>query len=103
MTREPYPNARRDDVVDHYHGTPVPDPYRWLEDSEQPAVKEWLDAQGELFTKAMAASQAREGFRARIAELVRSGTVGAPAWRGDRRFFMRRTPDQEHAVLYTVG
>ncbi|RCG23437.1 S9 family peptidase [Sphaerisporangium album] len=103
MTRVPYPNARRDTVVDDYHGTPVPDPYRWLEDGESPAAKEWLDAQGELFAKAMAASPRREGFRDRITELVRSGTVGAPAWRGDRRFFMRRTPGQEHAVLYTVG
>ncbi|MCW2879162.1 MAG: Prolyl oligopeptidase [Sphaerisporangium sp.] len=103
MTREPYPNARRDDVVDDFHGTPVPDPYRWLEDAEQPEAKEWLDGQGELFTKEMAASRRREAFHARVSELVRSGTVGAPAWRGDRRFFMRRTPEQEHAVLYTVG
>ncbi|MDH2429745.1 prolyl oligopeptidase family serine peptidase [Sphaerisporangium sp. TRM90804] len=102
MTREPYPYARRDNVVDDYHGTPVPDPYRWLEEPEQPEVKEWLEAQGELFAKEMAASPNREAFRDRIAELVRSGTIGAPVWRGDRHFFMRRTPDQEHAVLYTV-
>ncbi|MFC7386670.1 prolyl oligopeptidase family serine peptidase [Sphaerisporangium rhizosphaerae] len=102
MTRTPYPKARRDDVVDDYHGTPVPDPYRWLEDSEQPEVKEWLDAQGDLFGEAMAASPGRVAFRDRLTDLVRSGTVGAPVWRGERGFFMRRTPEQEHAVLYTA-
>ena len=36
------------------------------------------------------------------AELLGAGTVGTPAWRGDRQFFMRRTAEQEHAVLLTV-
>ncbi len=31
-----------------------------------------------------------------------AGVVTAPAWRGERQFFMRRTADQEHAVLVTV-
>ena len=37
-----------------------------------------------------------------MAELLGAGTVGTPAWRGDRQFFMRRTAEQEHAVLLTV-
>ncbi|MFI7697148.1 prolyl oligopeptidase family protein [Nonomuraea sp. NPDC049655] len=98
MTREPYPTARREDVVDILHETPVPDPYRWLEDPDSPDTKEWLLAQAELFN----ASRGEQRFKDRIAELLRSGSVGTPAWRGERRFFSRRTPDQEHAVYYVV-
>ncbi|MFC0865299.1 prolyl oligopeptidase family protein [Sphaerimonospora cavernae] len=98
MTRLPYPPARRDDIVDDLHGTPVPDPYRWLEDPDDPATKEWLDAQDVLMRAADLPG--RERFRDRVAELLRSGSVGTPAWRGERRFFTRRTPDQEHPVLY---
>ncbi|GAA2206413.1 prolyl oligopeptidase family serine peptidase [Nonomuraea monospora] len=98
MTREPYPTARREDIVDILHETPVPDPYRWLEDPDSPETKGWLDAQAELF----GAERGPQRFKDRIAELLRSGSVGVPAWRGERYFFSRRTPDQEHAVYYVV-
>ncbi|GIH27433.1 prolyl endopeptidase [Acrocarpospora phusangensis] len=100
MTSPPYPPAPRSDIVDELHGTPVPDPYRWLEDPDAPEVKEWLEAQGELF--AQAGLSGRERFRGRVEELLKSGSIGSPTWRGDRHFFMRRTPEQEHAVLYVV-
>ncbi|MFF0310643.1 prolyl oligopeptidase family protein [Streptosporangium sp. NPDC004379] len=102
MTRQPYPPASRDDIVENLHGTPVPDPYRWLEDPDDPATQGWLAAQEKLFAAEMSALPGREAFRSRITELLRSGSVGAPVWRGNRSFFTRRTPDQEHAVLYTV-
>src|SRR5690606_33122579 len=77
-----------------------PDPYRWLEDPDDPAVKEWLDAQERLFRSAEL--EGREYFRDRVAELMRSGAVRSPVWRGERRFFTRRLPDQEHAILYVA-
>ncbi|MEO3796364.1 prolyl oligopeptidase family serine peptidase [Nonomuraea sp. B10E15] len=98
MTREPYPTARREETSDILHGTPVPDPYRWLEDPDGPETKGWLLAQAELFGR----ERGPQRFKSRIAELLRSGSVGVPAWRGGRHFFSRRTPDQEHAVYYVV-
>ncbi|MER5421586.1 prolyl oligopeptidase family serine peptidase [Streptosporangium roseum] len=103
MTRQPYPPASRDELVEDLHGTPVPDPYRWLEDPDDPAAKTWLAEEEALFAAEMGGLPGREAFKARIAELLRSGSIGAPVWRGERGFFMRRTPEQEHAVLYTVA
>ncbi|GLW10826.1 prolyl endopeptidase [Microtetraspora sp. NBRC 13810] len=99
MTRLPYPPAHRGDTSDDLHGTVVPDPYRWLEDPDDPATKEWLNSQDELLKATLHRSPR---FKERIAELLRSGSIGTPVWRGERRFFTRRTPEQEHAVLYTV-
>ena len=31
-----YPETRRGDVVDDFFGKPVADPYRWLEDADDP-------------------------------------------------------------------
>ncbi|HEU0129771.1 MAG TPA: prolyl oligopeptidase family serine peptidase [Mycobacteriales bacterium] len=95
-----YPDATRLDLVDHLHGHAVADPYRWLEDADDPATVAWSAAQDDLWRRAVAGYEpARTRFATRIAELLRSGSVGAPAWRQGRAFFTRREPDQEHAVL----
>lgn len=102
MTETPYPHAPRQDIVDEIHGRRVCDPYRWLEDAGSAETKAWLAAQDELFHKVADALPGRDRLRARIGELLGAGSVGSPVWRGERRFFTRRTADQEHPVLYTV-
>ncbi|HEX7189684.1 MAG TPA: prolyl oligopeptidase family serine peptidase [Actinomycetes bacterium] len=102
MTRPVYPPARRIADTDQLHGTSVPDPYRWLEDAESPDTVAWAEQQDALLAAETEHLPGREGLRARIGELLGAGTVGAPSWRGERQFFMRRTAEQEHPVLLTV-
>lgn len=102
MTRPVYPEAPRSDLLEELHGHPVSDPYRWLEDAESPATEEWSTAQDALFEAQLAQLPGRDRLRERLTRLLGAGTVGAPSWRGERQFFMRRTADQEHAVLLTV-
>jgi prolyl oligopeptidase len=47
-----YPNSPKQPVTDEYHGIPVLDEYRWLEDADDPRVRQWTAAQYE-FTRAM--------------------------------------------------
>jgi prolyl oligopeptidase len=102
MTRPAYPEARRTDDADELHGTSVPDPYRWLEDDGSPDTVAWSVAQDALLAEHTAALSGRDRLRTRVGELLGAGTIGTPSWRGDRQFFLRRTAEQEHAVLLTV-
>ncbi|MGY1814883.1 prolyl oligopeptidase family serine peptidase [Blastococcus sp. SYSU D00820] len=94
-----YPEAPRLDLVEDLHGHPVADPYRWLEDAEDPRTRAWTEAQDALTAEALAALPMREAFAARLGELVHAGAVGVPVWRAGRAFSTRRDPGQEHAVL----
>ena len=100
-TREfEYPPARREDLTEDILGHRISDPYRWMEEAG-PERADWLAAQGELFAAQRAGWPGRDRLAARVRELLNVGYEGTPAWRGERRFFTRREPGQEHAVLYT--
>ena len=97
-----YPDAPRLDLVDDFHGTPVADPYRWLESRDDPRTGDWLEQQADLMATERATWTTRERFAARVEELLGSGTISPPYWRGDRYFLVRREPGQQFSVLYVV-
>src|SRR5215475_2585769 len=96
-----YPPARRTGLVEQVAGHSVADPYRWLEDPGSDESRAWLAAQDVLAAGQLAALPARPALAARIAELTATGLVTSPIWRGERRFFLRREPGEEHATLIT--
>ena len=95
----PYPRAERLDVVDQLHGHAVADPYRWLEDPDDPRTRAWSAIQDDLARGHLDALPGRDRFAASLDALMAAGSVGVPVWRSGRRFAMRREPGQEHAVL----
>lgn len=101
-----YPVAERLDLVETLPRTApthrVADPYRWLEDPQDPRTVAWSAAQDELFAEHRARWPGRERVAARVRELLGAGSIGPPVWRGQRRFLMRRRGDQEHGVLLVV-
>jgi prolyl oligopeptidase len=86
--------------VEDLFGHRVADPYRWLEDASSAESQDWLGAQDALWNEYRDSLPLRDEFASRVRELLRVGSVGLPAWRGATRFYTRRDPDQEHAVLY---
>lgn len=100
--RPAYPDAPRSDVVDEFHGTAVPDPYRWLEDADDPRTVSWQAQQQALMADERAGWPLRDAFAERVERLLGAGTVSPPYWRADRRFLTRREPGQQFSVLYVV-
>jgi prolyl oligopeptidase len=96
--------TRKADVVDTLHGTKVPDPYRWLEDSDAAEVKSWTETQNAHTRKALDAIGGRESLKSEVTELLQIGHVAAPAVRatksGLRYFHTKREGAQNQPTLY---
>jgi len=95
-----YPTARKSDVVDDYHGTRVPDPYRWLEDPDSPESRAWIEAQNRLTEAYLAAIPARTAIRDRLTKLWNYPKYGTPFRKGGRYFFFKNDGLQNQSVLY---
>jgi len=95
-----YPVAAKVEVVDDYHGTPVADPYRWLEDVDSEQTRAWVAAQNELTYGYLAKLPARERIKQRLTELWDYPKYGAPFKEGGRYFFSKNSGLQNQAVYY---
>jgi prolyl oligopeptidase len=60
------PPTRVDVVVDTYHGTRVEDPYRWLENGSDPAVREWTARQSQRTRAYLDGLPVRARLRSRL-------------------------------------
>jgi prolyl oligopeptidase len=96
-----YPEARRQELTEEILGHRVSDPYRWMEEADSAERADWLRAQSGLFAAQRAGWPGRDHLAGRARELLSVGVVGTPVWRGERSFFTKREPGQEHAVLCT--
>ena len=102
MPRLVYPTTPTVDQVDDYHGTPVADPYRWLEDTDAPDTRAWIDAQNALTFSVLDSIPGRERIRRRLTELWDIPTRWIPVKGGDRYVQPRNTGLQNQDVLYVM-
>lgn len=98
-----YPDTKKVEQSDDYHGTKVADPYRWLEDDvrKSPEVAEWVAAENQVTHAYLDAIPEREAIKKRITELWNYEKISAPSKSGGRYFFSKNDGLQNQAVLYT--
>jgi prolyl oligopeptidase len=92
-------------VDDLYHGVKVVDAYRWLEDSKDPAVKAWSDAQNVRARAYLDSLPCKEELGKRISALIRSSSVsyGVHLYRAGLFFAIKNDPSRQQPLLVTLG
>jgi prolyl oligopeptidase len=97
-----YPQTRKADQVDDYHGTKVADPYRWLENPDSPEAREWIEAQNKLTFDYLGRIPQRAKIKERLTDLWNYERFGVPFKEGNRYFITRNDGLQNQSVLYTM-
>ena len=88
-----YPETRKVEHVDEYHGTQVPDPYRWLEDDVRTSedVADWVEAQNKVTFGYLELIPQRDTIRQRLTELWDYEKYGSPFKAGGRYYYLHNS------------
>ncbi|MEZ2239408.1 prolyl oligopeptidase family protein [Microcoleus sp.] len=97
-----YPTTRKIDQTDDYHGVPVSDPYRWLENPDSEETQAWVEAQNAVTFGYLKEIPAREKIKQRLTQLWNYERYGIPFKQGDRYFYYKNDGLQNQSILYTL-
>lgn len=96
-----YPFSRRDTTVsDNYFGTVVKDPYRWLEDDQSEATKDWVQKQNIVTNGYLSQIPYRGKILKRLSAVWNFEKFGVPFHRAERYYFFKNDGLQNQSVLH---
>ncbi len=95
-----YPETNSVDQTDDYHGTQIPDPYRWLEIDTAQDVEAWVKTQNEVTFDYLEKIPYREKIRQRYEELFNYPKLSSPFKAGEYYFFYKNDGLQNQSVIY---
>lgn len=97
-----YPQTRKSDQVDNYHGVTVADPYRWLEDLDSQETASWVEAQNAVTFGYLNQIPAKETIKQRLTQLWDYEKYGIPFKQGNRYFYFKNNGLQNQSILYVL-
>lgn len=99
-----YPDTKKTDAADDYHGTRVADPYRWLETDvrESKDVADWVAAENRVTAAFLDSIPERAAIQKRVTELWNYEKFSAPFKVGGRYFYSKNDGLQNQNVLFIL-
>jgi prolyl oligopeptidase len=95
-----YPETRKDNQVDDYHGIKVEDPYRWLEDDNSAETTAWVNAQNQVTRNYLEQIPYRSHLKQRLQELYNYPKYSIPSRSGAYYLWSKNDGLQNQSVLY---
>jgi prolyl oligopeptidase len=98
------PATRKQAVTDTYHGVEVSEDYRWLENWDDPEVRQWSDAQNVYARSILGVLPHMAEIRARLSAILSAQTVDYQSVHhaGGQLFAMKRQPPKQQSFLVVM-
>src|SRR5258708_32631964 len=97
-----YPETRKVDHVDIYHGTKVADPYRWLEDDRSEENAQWVKAENQITFSYLDKIPYRSQVMKRLEQLFNYPRYSARFRRGEYFFFFKNEGFENQSGLFIL-
>jgi prolyl oligopeptidase len=99
----PFPDTRRDDLVEVLHGRAIADPYRWLEDPDSDETADWVKRQNEFTAAYLDSLPDRSWFLETMQQVMKQPRAGVPFKRAGHYFVSRNDGTQNQDVIYVAS
>src|SRR5580692_9449963 len=93
-----YPQTRKDNQVDDYHGVKIADPYRWLEDDNSAETAKWVEAENKVTRAYLDKIPYHAAVKTRLEQLFNYPKYSAPFLKGKYVFFTKNDGLQNQSV-----
>ncbi|MST03991.1 MAG: S9 family peptidase [Candidatus Pacebacteria bacterium] len=93
------PPTKKQNIVEKINNISINDQYRYLEDQENPEVKEWIKAQNE-YTYSFLKNKSFEIFSNELAKNFKVVNFGNPHLKNGRYFYSERQKNEDQSVIY---
>lgn len=100
ITLMKYPKTKKDSTTDNYFGTPIADPYRWLENDTSAETKTWVDAQNKVTQNYLVQIPYRADIKKRLTEIWNYPKETAPFKVGEYYFFTKNDGLQNQSIWF---
>jgi prolyl oligopeptidase len=95
-----YPETKKGNTVDTYFGTPISDPYRWLENDKSAETASWVAAQNKVTYDYLSQIPYREELKNRLQKLWNYEKISAPFKEGKFTYYYKNDGLQNQSILY---
>lgn len=95
-----YPETKKGETVEDYHGTKVADPYRWLEDDKSEETKQWVAEENKVTFGYLDKISYRADWLKRLEEINNYPRYSSPSKKNEYYYFSKNDGLQNQSVLY---
>ena len=100
IPRTTHPATEAKPITETLHGVTVTDPYRWLEDQDAPATRDWIARETAHTDSVIGNLPQKPAIAARLEQMLNIDQVGTPQVHAGRYFFTKRPKGADQYAIY---